>query len=93
MAYLGRGTAGHGAQMTATRETNLDTETTSLQVPALVVVAGQDRIVLPSSTRLLGQAIPAAKTVELPDAGHGLVVDDAVELAPLISDFLALDCP
>lgn len=40
-----------------------------IEVPTLVVVAGRDRIVLPETARLFG-AIPGARTIELPEAGH-----------------------
>ncbi len=40
-----------------------------VEVPTLVVVAGRDRIVLPETARLFG-AIPGARTIELPEAGH-----------------------
>lgn len=42
----------------------------AVSVPTLVVIAGQDRIVLPESTRALAQRIPHAAQVEYPDAGH-----------------------
>ena len=41
----------------------------SITVPTLVVVAGQDRIVLPATARLLA-GIPGAELIEYPDAGH-----------------------
>ncbi len=42
----------------------------AVSAPTLVVVAGQDRIVLPDSTRGLARQIPGATKVEYPDAGH-----------------------
>lgn len=39
-------------------------------VPTLVVVGGQDRIVLPSSTRALAEGIAGAELVEYAGAGH-----------------------
>lgn len=49
----------------------------AVDVPTLVVAAGQDRIVLPATTRALAQLIPNAELVEYPDAGHIFTEDEA----------------
>ncbi|MDZ7918060.1 MAG: alpha/beta hydrolase [Rhodococcus sp. (in: high G+C Gram-positive bacteria)] len=41
-----------------------------LNLPALVIAAGQDRFVLPSTTRALADGIAGAEMIEYPDAGH-----------------------
>lgn len=59
-----------------------------VSVPVLVVAAGQDRIVLPDSTRAL-DAVPGAELVELPDAGHIFTPSETAVWAEHISGFLA----
>lgn len=56
--------------------------------PSLVVGAGADRIVLPSSTRALAQAVPGARHVELPDAGHIFAGDEVAVWAGHVARFL-----
>lgn len=58
-----------------------------VDVPTLVVVAGQDRIVLPDTTRLLA-TIPGAQLLELPDAGHIFTPTEADTWAETVLDFL-----
>lgn len=50
----------------------------SVGVPSLVVVGGQDRIVLPSSTRALARHLPNATLVEYAGAGHIFTPDEQV---------------
>jgi polyhydroxyalkanoate synthase len=62
-----------------------------LNLPALVVVPGQDRIVSPSSAAALADAIPGADRLA-PDAGHiGMVVGGSAEtkLWRPLADWLA----
>ncbi|WP_212754420.1 alpha/beta fold hydrolase [Nakamurella aerolata] len=46
-----------------------------IAVPTVVMAAGQDRLVLPSTTRDLAAGIPGAELIEYPDAGH-IFTDD-----------------
>jgi pimeloyl-ACP methyl ester carboxylesterase len=41
-----------------------------VRVPTVVFVGGQDRIVLPTSTRELASGIADAELIEYPTAGH-----------------------
>lgn len=59
-----------------------------ITVPTLVIAAGQDRIVLPSSTRSLAAAIPGAQLVELDEAGHIFSGRETEIWAQHISEFL-----
>ena len=59
-----------------------------LAVPAVVFVAGQDRIALPESTRRLAAAIPGASMIEYPDAGHIFTPEEASVWIDDISEFL-----
>lgn len=60
-----------------------------VNVPTLVVVAGQDRIVLPSTTRALGAGITGAEVIEYPDAGHIFTPDETVRWIDDVAEFLA----
>ena len=42
----------------------------SVEVPTLVVTGGQDRVVLPATTRRLASGIGGAESIEYPSAGH-----------------------
>jgi pimeloyl-ACP methyl ester carboxylesterase len=55
-------------------------------IPTLVVAAAEDRIAVPSSGRALAAAIPGAKYVEVPDAGHGLPIHRADETNALLAE-------
>jgi pimeloyl-ACP methyl ester carboxylesterase len=46
-----------------------------IQVPSLVVIGGRDRLVNPAETRLIGQRLAHARTVEFPDAGHAVFLE------------------
>jgi len=46
-------------------------------IPTLVMSAAHDRIAAPASGRALAAAIPGARYVEYPDAGHGLPIQHA----------------
>lgn len=62
----------------------------TISVPVLVVVAGDDRIVLPQTTRELAAALPSADVVELKDSGHLIVGADADRWADEVGRFLGL---
>lgn len=57
-------------------------------VPTLVIAAGQDHLVLPSSTRELAAIIPGATLLEYPDAGHVFTPDEARTWAGDVDAFL-----
>lgn len=58
-----------------------------IDVPTLAVVAGKDRIVLPETARLFS-AIPGARTIELPEAGHIFDPPHAARWSDEVLDFL-----
>ena len=60
----------------------------AIRVPTLVVVAGQDRIVLPQSTRDLAAGIAGSEVVEYPEAGHVFTPAEAVRWSDDVADFL-----
>lgn len=60
-----------------------------IAVPTLVVVAGQDRVVLPSTTRALAAGIPGAQLAEWSESGHVPGPTGTAPRAELILDFLA----
>jgi pimeloyl-ACP methyl ester carboxylesterase len=59
-----------------------------VRCPALVVIAGEDRVMAPERSRALARAL-GAEVVEHPTAGHGLVAEDPSWLAGVALDFLA----
>jgi pimeloyl-ACP methyl ester carboxylesterase len=58
------------AQTTLVLESDITPVLSSVRVPTVVFVGGQDRIVLPDSTRELAKGIAGAELVEYPSAGH-----------------------
>jgi len=53
-------------------------------IPTLVVSAAEDRIAPPRFGRALAAAIPRARFVELPAAGHGATIQCAAEVNRLL---------
>lgn len=60
----------------------------SVRCPALVVIAGEDRVMALERSRALAAAL-GAEVAEHPSAGHGLVAEDPTWLAEVLIDFLA----
>jgi pimeloyl-ACP methyl ester carboxylesterase len=60
----------------------------SIDVPTLVVVAGQDRIVLPDTARELASGIEGAALIEYPAAGHIFTTAEAQRWAADVAAFL-----
>jgi aminoacrylate hydrolase len=58
-------------------------------IPTLVVSAALDHIAGPRTGRALGAAIPGARYVEVPDAGHAAPIHAAVEINTLLEEHLA----
>ena len=55
--------------------------------PALVVWAGQDRVMPPDHGRRLAELLPQGRLVELPDSYTLIPLDQPTQLAPVIRDF------
>jgi poly(3-hydroxyoctanoate) depolymerase len=62
-----------------------------IAAPTLVLTGGKDPIVPPINARILGARIPHATVHIIPDSGHLLLMDHAVDTAELISRFLRSD--
>ena len=58
-------------------------------IPTLVMSAELDRIALPAFGRELAAAIPGARLVELPGAGHGVPIHAAGEVNTLLAEHFA----
>ena len=58
-------------------------------IPSLVVSAALDRIALPTFGRELAAAIPGARFVEIPGAGHGVPIHAAEEINALLAEHFA----
>jgi 3-oxoadipate enol-lactonase len=81
------------AQLRAVLGHDTRTRLQALQVPALVIEAGQDRLVRASRTRALAAAIPRCRYVRLPEAGHGLIVQEQQAVGALLREHFALHEP
>jgi pimeloyl-ACP methyl ester carboxylesterase len=57
--------------------------------PILIAIAAHDRIARPPLGRALAAAIPGARTVEFPDAAHGLCIQCASEINALLHEHLS----
>jgi pimeloyl-ACP methyl ester carboxylesterase len=55
-------------------------------LPTLVIGAGADRILRPSTSRALAGAIPGARYVEIDEAGHALPIEEAKRVAVLLAE-------
>ena len=55
-------------------------------IPTLVVAAALDRIALPKYGRSLAAAVPGARYVEIPDAGHAVTIQCADRINELLSE-------
>lgn len=62
-------------------------------IPVLVVSATHDRIALPAFGRQLAAAIPGARYVEIPDAGHAVPIQCADLISRLLADHLDRGAP
>ena len=60
-------------------------------LPTLVVSAEHDGIAQPKYGRALAAGIPGARYVEIPDAGHAVVIQKADAINALLARHLALD--
>ncbi|MFO0749197.1 MAG: alpha/beta fold hydrolase [Myxococcota bacterium] len=61
------------AQLGAIMRHETATRLKALSMPTLVVVAGKDMLLPPDGCEALARLIPGAKTLRLPDAGHGVI--------------------
>ncbi len=68
--------AGSPQQAALAAEIDLRDRLGQIAIPTLVVAAGVDRIVQPSSTRTLAASIPGAVLMEYPHAGHIFTPDE-----------------
>jgi pimeloyl-ACP methyl ester carboxylesterase len=58
-------------------------------IPSLVVSAELDRIALPAFGRELAAAIPGARLVEIPGAGHGVPIHSPEKVNALLAEHFA----
>ncbi|MGJ5756538.1 pimeloyl-ACP methyl ester carboxylesterase [Streptomyces puniciscabiei] len=76
-------------QITAATGVHLTDRLPDITVPTLVVIAGADRVVLPSTSRMLAERIPGASLIEYPDAGHAFTEAEGEVWAQDVERFLA----
>ena len=61
----------------------------SLHVPALVIVGEQDVISPPAEMKAIAEALPRARFVQIPDAGHMAPMENPAAVNRAIRDFLS----
>ncbi len=76
-------------QLRATAKYDASGRLGQLRLPSLVVSAELDRIALPAFGRELAAAIPGARFVELPGAGHGVPIHSAEKINALLAEHFA----
>jgi pimeloyl-ACP methyl ester carboxylesterase len=59
----------------------------AVTAPALIA-AGQNDVIRESHTRLIADALPAGRCLIVPDATHGLPLDDPLRFTHVVTDFL-----
>lgn len=62
-----------------------------IEVPTLVLTGDADRLVPPQNSRRLARAIPGARLVELPGAGHCFPLEQPEETVRALLDFLGTE--
>lgn len=62
----------------------------ALQVPVLLVVGSQDRLIPAEAVHELGQVIPGARVVEIPGAGHSPYFEQADAWNDVVLSFLSV---
>jgi pimeloyl-[acyl-carrier protein] methyl ester esterase len=62
----------------------------TVRVPSLVIAGQYDRVTHPSAARALAQALPDARYLEVPRAGHAPFLSHAPVVADAIREFLAV---
>jgi pimeloyl-ACP methyl ester carboxylesterase len=63
-------------------------ELARIAVPTLVITGGRDVITPPANSRLIARAIPDARLVLVPGAGHSFLFQEPIRVARVIDDFL-----
>ena len=88
---LGMGVA--AAQRGMARRADFTAELGKINVPTLVLVGEKDVLTPPAQAEALAQAIPNAKLVTIPDAGHIANLEDPAAFNVALLDFLAIAHP
>lgn len=76
------------AALQALQRVNLLPRLREIHAPTLIVTGEQDTTVPPALQEVLARAIPHARHVRIPDAGHALVVDQPEAFHRVLLDFL-----
>lgn len=90
METVGRGAPGLVAQQAlAVARFDVTPRLSELRVPTLVLAGEEDRLVPPENSRRLADAIPGARLVLLPGAGHGFPLERTEETEAELRRFLS----
>ncbi len=85
----GVSSAGFAGQVAAALAHDARARLPSVRTPTLVVTGDKDRLVPPAQSRILAEAIPGARLVEIAGGTHGLTLERADELNELLESWLA----
>lgn len=75
-------------QLMAVLQFNSHSRLADIKAPTLVVSGTDDRIVPPENSRILAERIPGAELLQYEGAGHGFLVEKAVEVNAAVLAFL-----
>lgn len=79
---------GYRAAMRALARFDVRSRISSLRAPTLVITGAEDTTVHPKYQRKLVECIPGAKQVIIPEAGHGVIVDNPEAFLDALLAFL-----
>ena len=66
---------------------DLTGEVSQIDLPTLVIVGLEDRLTPPKYSRFLAQQMPAARLLEVPEAGHMVMLEQSAAVAASVHEF------
>ena len=61
-----------------------------IALPTLVIVGLEDRLTPPKLSRFLAQQMPAARLLEVPEAGHMVMLEQSAVVAAAVQEFVGM---
>ena len=83
------GTVALAAGLQVLRETDLRSSMEDIRTPTLVIAGQYDRVILPAASQALAKLMPEARYVQIRRAAHAPFLSHALEVAGLMTEFLA----
>lgn len=62
----------------------------TLQLPTLIIKAGQDILIRPNASDRLHKLIPHSRLLEIPDAGHGVIYQGAARVNAALAEHFSM---